>query len=343
MRQATVIVRRQFSAPIVFATLCMVSLVCSGCSVQSANNVTSKSGSSSSGEGSKGSAAGELSGIIRIDGSSTVLPISRAVAEEFENKHNHKVQVPVGSTGTGGGFTKFAAGEIDINDASRPITEKEAEGCKKNAIEYLDLKIAIDGLTVAVNPRNDWCKSLTIEQLKKIWEPNSTVQKWSDVAPAWPAEKIQLYGADTASGTFDYFTEVVNGKAKASRTDYISNSDDNILVAGVSGDKYSLGYFGYAYFVENKDKLKAIGIASKDKPDAPVAPSDETIKSGAYSPMSRPLFLYINKKAISRPEVAAFLNFYLNEGQALVHEAKYIQLNPEQLSESQSKLKAAGG
>lgn len=322
-------------ARLFLALLGIISVLTNGCSVKSANSPGSKSSSSTS-------SSGELSGTIRIDGSSTVLPITKAVAEDFMKLYG-KVQVPVGSTGTGGGFKKFALGEIDINDASRPITEAEKKACRENKIEYVDLKVAIDGLTVVVNPNNDWCSSLTVEQLKKIWEPNSVIQKWSDLKPEWPAEKMQLYGPDTASGTFDYFTEAVVGKAKSSRTEYVPNADDNILVAGVAGDKFSLGYFGYAYYLENKDKLKAIGVAPNDKPDAPVLPSDETIKSEAYTPLSRPLFLYVNKRAMQRPEVAAFLKFYLNEGQKLVHEVGYTQLNDNVLNESKAKVNSSGG
>lgn len=217
-----------------------------GCSVQSAKDASA----------GKSGPKGSLSGTVRIDGSSTVLPISKAVAEEFMKLQ--KVEVVVGSTGTGGGFTKFAAGETDINDASRPIKDVEKQACDKNGIESVELKIAIDGLSVVVNTQNDWCQSLTVDQLKKIWEPNSAVRKWSDLNPDWPAEVMKLYGPDTSSGTFDYFTETVCGKSGASRTDYQPSADDNSLVAGVSGDKYSLGYFGYAYYVENRDKLKVI-------------------------------------------------------------------------------------
>jgi phosphate transport system substrate-binding protein len=301
-----------------------------GCSVESPTK---------SGKGQPSQSAGELSGSILIDGSSTVLPISRAVAEEFEKTHRN-VKVSVGSSGTGGGFTKFAAGETDINDASRPIKAKEKEDCEKNKIEPIELKIAIDGLTVVVNQENDWCDHMTVEQLQKIWEPNSTVKKWSDVDANWPDEPIVLYGADTDSGTFDYFTEAICGKEGASRTDYTASANDNVLVRGVSGDKYSLGYFGYAYYVENKDKLKPLGVASSATADKPVFPTDETIESGQYAPLSRPLFIYVSKKSFDRPEVAAFVKFYLNEGQPLVHEERYIRLNEAVLAESKRKIAA---
>lgn len=312
------------------AVLLLTVALTAGCRVESA-----KTGSAS-GSGK----AGELSGAIAIDGSSTVLPISKAIAENFMKQH--KVQVAIGSTGTGGGFTKFSAGETDINDASRPIKASEAEACKKNGIEFVELKIAIDGLTVAVNPQNDWCKTLTVEQLNKIWEPNSSVKNWNDIDPAWPAQKIQLYGPDTASGTFDFFTGVINGKEGAIRTDYTPSANDNTLVAGVSGDKYSLGYFGYAYYVENQDKLKAVGIAADSNPESAVLPTDETIEAGKYVPLSRPLFLYVSKKALGRPEVAEFVKFYLNEGQPTVRKTKYIPLPEKELQESKDRLKATG-
>lgn len=205
---------------------------------------------------------GALSGAVTIDGSSTVYPISQAVAEEF-SKANSGVRVPVGTSGTGGGFKKFIAGETDLNDASRPIKDSEAEACKEAGIEFIELKVAIDGLTVVVNPENDWVSGMSIEQLKKIWEPESEIKKWNEVDPSWPDEEIKLFGPDTDSGTFDYFTEVVCGEGGACRSDYQQSADDNFLVTGVAGDKYALGYFGYAYFVENQDKVKALGIVQE--------------------------------------------------------------------------------
>jgi phosphate transport system substrate-binding protein len=201
---------------------------------------------------------------INIDGSSTVAPISQAVAETFMEQHP-MVRIPVGISGTGGGLKKFVVGEIDICDASRPIKQPEIEQCTANQIEFIELRVAIDGLSVIVNPKNDWCDCLSIEQLKRIWEPNSQIQKWSDLDPAWPAEKIKLYGPDTDSGTFEYFTEVVCGKAKASRSDYSQSGDDNVLVQGVAGDRYALGYFGYAYFEQNQDRLKVLAIKPAQK------------------------------------------------------------------------------
>jgi phosphate binding protein len=213
----------------------------------------------------KPSTPGEkLKGKITIDGSSTVFPISQAMAEEFQKKHPG-VQVPVASSGTGGGFKKFVVGETDINDSSRPISEKEIGQCKAHGIEYVELKIAIDGLTVVINNGNTWCSCLSVEQLKEVWKPNSTVRKWSDINPEWPAKAIKLYGAGPDSGTFDYFTEVIVGKAKSSRTDYEPSEDDNQLVTGVAGDRFSLGYFGFSYYIENKSKLQAVGIIPAGK------------------------------------------------------------------------------
>jgi phosphate binding protein len=201
----------------------------------------------------------KLEGKITIDGSSTVFPITQAAAEEFQKKHPG-VQVPVASSGTGGGFKKFVVGETDINDSSRPISEKEIAQCREHGIEYLELKVAIDGLTVVINNGNTWCTCLSVEQLKEIWKPDSQVKNWSDLNPEWPAKEIKLYGAGPDSGTFDYFTEVIVGKAKSSRTDYEPSEDDNQLVTGVVGDKFSLGYFGFSYYIENKSKLQAVGI-----------------------------------------------------------------------------------
>jgi phosphate binding protein len=207
-----------------------------------------------------------LQGRITIDGSSTVFPISQAVAEEFQKKHAG-VQVTVAQSGTGGGFKKFVVGETDINDSSRPISEKEIAQCNEHGVEFLELKVAIDGLTVVVNPQNNWCHCLSVEKLKTLWEPGSKIKAWSDLDPAWPNEPIRLYGAGPDSGTFDYFTEVIVGKAKSSRSDYEPSEDDNALVTGVAGDRFALGYFGFAYYIENRQKLKALGIIPAGKSD----------------------------------------------------------------------------
>jgi phosphate transport system substrate-binding protein len=311
-----------------------VGILNSGCS--------SSSGTSGGGGGGAASNGAALSGKITIDGSSTVYPITQAVAEEFMELHP-KVKVEVGVAGTGGGFKRFVEGKTDINDSSRPISEKEIEHCRENNIEYLEIKVAIDGLTVAVNPNNDWCDCLTVEQLRALWQPGSQVTKWNQLDPKWPDAEIRLYGADSDSGTFDYFTEVINGKAKASRTDYTASANDNTLVNGVSGDRNALGYFGYSYYVENKDKLKAIGIVppGETAPEKCVKPTMETIESGAYAPLSRPLFLHVNRQALAWPEVASFLKYYLNEGQDLVSEVKYIRLNPGILESVQTELNLA--
>lgn len=311
-----------------FSCLFLVGMMMlNGCSVKEAGSDSSSSTDSS----------GKLAGTININGSSTVFPISQAMAEEFQKLHPG-VKVPVGTKGTGGGFKMFVRGEIDINDASRPIKQKEIDACKANGIEYIELKIAIDGLSVTVNPKNDWCDCITVEQLKMIWEPGSKVTKWSDVNPEWPEKKIKLYGPDTDSGTFDYFTEVICGEGGASRTDYTPSTDDNVLVRGVSGDDNAMGYFGYAYYSENKDKLKVLGITSGSDADC-VKPTAQTIEAGEYVPLSRPLFLYVNKASFKKPEVAAFLKYYLGEGQTLVSEEGYVRLSKELLNETQQTLK----
>ena len=305
-----------------------------GCSVQDAGN--------GNGEGSSTTAGDKLSGTVTIDGSSTVFPISQAVAEEFQKKHSG-VKVVVGTSGTGGGFKKFVLGEIDINDASRPIKQKEIDACKKAGIEFIELKIAIDGLSVIVNKENDWCDCLTVEQLKAIWEPESKVTLWSEVNPDWPKEKIRMYGPDTDSGTFDYFTEAICGEGGASRTDYTPSADDNVLVRGVAGDKHSLGYFGYAYYSENKDKLKVVGIATGEDLATCLKPTDESIESGRYVPLSRPLYLYVNVASLKKPQVAAFLKNYLDEGQDLVSEVGYVRLSSELLAQARQTLEGAAG
>ncbi|MEY3884388.1 MAG: hypothetical protein RIS87_163 [Pseudomonadota bacterium] len=262
--------------------------------------------------------------IIKIDGSSTVYPITEAMAEEFQKAQ--KVKVTVGESGTGGGFKKFCRGETEISDASRPITQKEMDMCKEAGIQYIELPIAYDALTVVVNSKNDWVKSLSVEELNMIWKPGSSVKNWKQVNAAYPDKAMGLYGPGTASGTFDYFTEAVNGKSKSSRTDYTPSEDDNVLVQGVSGNVGGLAYFGYAYYEENKDKLRAIPISAKSGSPA-VMPSPEAVKDGTYQPLSRPLFIYVNATAAAfRPEVKAFVNFYLENAPKLVAEVKYVPL-----------------
>ena len=267
-------------------------------------------------------AAEKLKGTVSLDGSSTVFPISEAVAEEFLSVQP-RVRVTVGVSGTGGGFKKFLAGETDINDASRPIKEKEIKIAAQKNIEFIELPIAYDGLSIVVHKNNHWVDKLSVAELKKIWQPGSTVRQWSDVRPEWPNQTIRLYGPGTDSGTFDYFTETINGKSGASRPDYTANEDDNALVRGISGDLNSLGYFGYAYYAANQDKLKLVAV---DGGNGPVLPTAETINNGSYAPLSRPIFIYIRKQALERPEVIAFAEFYIDSAAQLASEVGYIAL-----------------
>ena len=261
-----------------------------------------------------------LKGEVLIDGSSTVAPISQAVAEEF-SKENSDVNVSVGISGTGGGIKKFVSGEIDIADASRAMKPEELSTAQKNGIEFIELKIGLDGLTVVANPENTWAQNLTTEDLKKIWADGSTVKTWKDVNPTWPAEPIKLYGPDQDSGTYDYFIEEILGKDGKIRKDYSPSSDDNQLVQGVEGDKGALGYFGYTYYIEQKDKLKAISING-------VLPSDETVKNGTYKPLSRPLYIYINKKSFTeKAQVKSFVQFYIKNAAELVKSSGYVSLD----------------
>lgn len=268
-----------------------------------------------------------LKGTVKIDGSSTVFPITEAVAEEF-NKQARKVRVTVGISGTGGGFKRFAAGEIDISDASRPIKKSESEGAAKTGVEYVELPIAYDGLTIVVNPKNTWCTALTVEQVRKIYSAAGAAKTWADVDPSWPAKPIKVYSPGTDSGTFDYFKEVVAGKDGAIRSDMSVSEDDNVLVRGVSGDENAIGFFGCAYYFENKDKVKSVAV---DGGKGPVSPTVDTIENGSYVPFSRPLFIYVNKASASRPEVAGFVDFYLKNAADLVGEVGYVRL-PESIS-----------
>jgi phosphate transport system substrate-binding protein len=283
---------------------------------------------SSQGGGDTGILATTLSGAVKIDGSSTVFPVTEAVAEEFQKRHR-QVQVTVGISGTGGGFQKFCAKETDISDASRPISASERTACQNNGREYIEIPVAFDGLSVMVNPQNTWVTSMTVADLKKIWEPaaQGKTTRWNQVRPEWPDRPITLYGPGTDSGTFDYFTEVINGRAKDSRGDFTASEDDNVLVQGIAGDMNALGYFGYAYYVENKNRLKLVAV---DGGKGPVLPSEQTINDGTYSPLSRPLFIYVARDAAQRPEVEEFVRFYLTEGRALVGQVGYVRL-PEKV------------
>ena len=264
--------------------------------------------------------------LIKIDGSSTVYPITEAVAEEYQKAT--KVKVTVGISGTGGGFKKFCRGETDVSNASRPILKKEMDACKEGGVQYIELPIAYDGLTVVVNKNNDFVKSLTVEELKKMWEPaaQGKVKSWKQINASYPDTPLKLFGAGSDSGTFDYFTEAIVGKAKSSRGDYTASEDDNVVVQGVASDKGSLGYFGFAYYDENKDKLRAVPIVAKKGAPA-VMPSFESVKNGSYQPLARPIFIYVNAtSAAFKPEVKAFINFYIANAPTLVKEVKYIPL-----------------
>ena len=264
---------------------------------------------------------------VKIDGSSTVYPVTEAVAEEFQIANKGKINVTVGISGTGGGFKKFCRGEIDIANASRPIVKKEMDACREAGVKYIELPIAYDALTVVINPKNDWIKSISVDELKKIWEPaaQGKITTWKQVNPAWPNEPLKLYGAGADSGTFDYFTEAIVGKAKSSRGDYTASEDDHVLVQGVSRDKNALGYFGYSYYAENSKKLKAVPIVEKAGAPA-VTPSIETVMDGSYQPLARPIFIYINAASLDKPEVKAFIDFYLDKGPALIKQVKFVPL-----------------
>ncbi|MHC1786112.1 MAG: PstS family phosphate ABC transporter substrate-binding protein [Christensenellales bacterium] len=282
-----------------------------------------------------GATTTQLGGTIIIDGSSTVFPITEAVAEEF-HKVYPGVSTPIGVSGTGGGFKKFVIGETDISNASRPIKDSEAETAKANGVLYVELAIAYDGLSVMVSKQNDFVDSLTVEELKRIWEPESTVKTWKDVRPEWPDAAIKLYAPGTDSGTFDYFTEVITGKAGASRSDFTPSEDDNVLVQGIAGDKYSLGYFGYAYYAENTDKLKIVKI---DNGNGPVEPTFDSIKDGSYAPLSRPIYMYVSSKALEQEHVRTFVEYFLREGRALVSEVGYVQMDDASYEAELAKLK----
>lgn len=269
--------------------------------------------------------------VIAIDGSSTVFPITEAAAEEFQTQKRGKVRVTVGISGTGGGFKKFCRGETDVQNASRPIQSGELEACKKSGVKFIELPVAFDATVVVVNPKNDWAKEISIDDLKKMWEPGAQgkIMTWNQINAAWPKEKLKLFGAGSDSGTFDYFTEAVVGKAKSSRGDYTASEDDNTLVTGVSTDRFALGYVPLAYYEENKAKLKALAIIggpkSPEKMKA-VVPSKETVEKGTYSPLSRPVFIYVSEKSLQRPEVMEFAKFYLQQANVLVPEVKYVAL-----------------
>ncbi|MCL6473057.1 MAG: PstS family phosphate ABC transporter substrate-binding protein [Firmicutes bacterium] len=282
----------------------------------------------------KTSSTGIQAGTVKVDGSSTVLPVSEAVASEFM-KANPGINVTVGSSGTGGGFKKFIAGEIDIADASRPIEEAEKAAAKKNGIQYIEIPVAYDGITIIVNKKNAWAKSITTEELKKIWAPDSKINNWKQVRADWPDQKLVLYGPSSAHGTFDYFTQAINGKEKAIRTDYNVSEDYNVVVQGVQGDKGALGFLGYAYYKQNEDNLRALPI---DAGSGPVKPTEETIKGGNYNPLSRQIYIYVNSKSLEKPVVKDFVKFYLTKGSELIPSVGYIPLNKADYDKSLKQI-----
>ncbi len=300
------------------ATAALLALALTACS-------TTKDSSGTGATGDKNSS--QVSGSLTIDGSSTVTPIMTAVAEEFMNE-NSKADVAVGTSGTGGGFKKFfgEGDELDIAMASRPISEKEIALATEQGVEFIEIPVAMDGLTVVINPKNTFAANLTVAELKAVWEPGSKVTKWSQVRAGFPDQPISLYGPGTDSGTFDYFTLAVNGEEKASRSQYQASEDDNILVQGITGDANALGYFGYAYYIENKDKLTAVGV---DNGTGPVLPSEKTILDGTYQPLSRPIFIYVKKSSLEKPVVQAFLQYLLTQSSEIVAETGYVPMSSE--------------
>ena len=279
-----------------------------------------------------------LSGRIEIDGSSTVGPLTTLAAEQFQ-QDNANVQVTVGVSGTGGGFERFCAGETDISDASRPIKDdEEAPICRKAGIEYTDFQVAVDALTVVVSSENDWVDCLTTDQLKKIWQPGSKITNWNQIDPGFPDQKLTLAGPGTDSGTFDYFTDEINGEEGASRSDYTASEDDNVVVQAVGGDKGGLGYFGYTYYEENQDRLRAVAI---DGGSGCVEPSAETAQSGEYAPLSRPLFIYVKNESLERPEVTAFVQYYLDDARAIAEDGQFIPAPDEILAKNTTTFEQA--
>ncbi len=318
-----------------------VGLVGCGKSTTPPPAATGSSAAAGSGTSTEGSAAKtpQFSGTIRIDGSSTVFPIS-AVASELFAEEQPDVTVSVSVSGTSSGMGKFLLEEIDICDASRGIKDSEVEKARDSGIDFVEFTVALDGIAVVANPANDWVDTMTVAQLKTIWQPEATgeITNWNQVNPAWPDIEFKLYGPGTASGTFEYFTEVINGKKKASRSDYNPSENDNMLVRGVAGDKGGLGYFGLAYYLENAEKLKLIAV---DGGNGPVQPSDETVKNGTYAPLSRPLFIYVNAKLLQRPEGQAFVRFYLENAADLAVKAKYVAAPEDVLNNNLELMQAA--
>ena len=294
---------------------------------------------SACGGGDDTAGAGGLSGRIAADGSSTVAPFATAAAERFQREHSG-VQVTVGVSGTGGGFERFCRGETDLSNASRPIEDDEKSVCRANGVEYVELRVANDALTVVVNPANDWARCLTVQQLRRIWSPGSSVRSWKDVDPSFPDERLSLYGPGTDSGTFDYFTEEIVGEEGRSRSDYQASENDNVLVRGVSAEKGALGYFGFSYYDQNRGQLKALEI---DSGGGCVAPSVATAQSGEYKPLSRPLFVYAKKASLERAEVRRFVSYMLDNSEEIAKASLFVPLTAEQLAEGRRAFKRATG
>jgi phosphate transport system substrate-binding protein len=292
------------------------------------------------GGGGGGTTGGALSGTIEIDGSSTVYPITEAVAEEFGAETGGSVRVMVGFSGTGGGFRRFCNGETEISNASRHIRQSEADLCAQNGIEFIEMQVAIDGLAVVVNPQNEFVQCLTVAELRRMWEPGSQVANWSQVRDGFPNQPLRLYGPGTNSGTFDYWTEAVMGQERASRTDFTASEDDNVLVQGVEGDRNALGYFGYAYYHENQGRLRPVAV---DNGQGCILPTPETVVSGEYAPLSRPLFIYVRRDALQRPEVAEFIRFYMEHAPQLVGEVGYVPVRQAVYQRNIDEIGPGGG
>jgi phosphate transport system substrate-binding protein len=330
----------------VFRTVCFwaTGLLLAGCSVEVVDKNAPAGGSGGGADTKQPEVAapaptGEKKR-IQVNGSSTVEKISTAVAEKFEAQFSD-VQIAIKAPGTGTGFKEMIAGRVDIANASRPIKDSEKAECEKQGIELLELKIALDGLSVCVSKENDWCDSITVADLKKIWEPGSTVKTWKDVNADWPAEEIHLFGAGEESGTFDYFTEAINGKEDAITENYSASSDDNVILTGISGDKYSMGFLGCAYYFLNRDKVKALKISPTATTAEAVELTPENVAAGTYKPLSRPLFIYVKRSALERQEMKDFVRFFLHEGQAQVAEVDYVPLSAEELAKSREIFDAA--
>ena len=339
MKRKNLVTMKLIKAPLLWSAMLAILLVTAACGGSSSTATEQvPTSATTGGNGTTATNIEDLSGTIQIDGSSTVFPVSEAVAEEFGLLTGGDVRVLVGVSGTGGGFSKFCNGETDIANASRPVKAKEVAACAEKGIEFIELPVAIDGLSVMVNPGNDFVSCVTIDELNTMWSPEAeeTIKQWSQVRTGWPEENFALYGPGADSGTFDYFTEVVNGESQASRGDFIASENDNVLVQGITGDKNALGYFGYSYYIENKDKLKLIGV---DAGLGCVTPTPETIADGTYAPFARPLFMYVNAEAAKEPHIREFVRYFLSEeGAGLVEEVGYIAFPAETSMLSEARM-----